>query len=768
MIGRGCIIIVFIITSTITYSQTVGLVLSGGGAKGLAHIGVIRALEENDIPIDYIVGTSMGAIIGGLYACGYTPDEMIEELKSDRFINYYRGRMPEEHFYYFKTRHPNAGMFSIGVTMKDSALSVVLPTNLIPTQPMDFGIMEYFSAYTAGANNNFDSLFVPFRCVASDIYNNAEKVFDSGDLGMSIRASMTFPFYFKPVEIDGVLYFDGGIYNNFPQDVMREVFNPDVIIGSVTSSTSRKPDPDDLFLQIENLITGDRREYHVNEDEGFTITNLFKDVGLLDFHMVEELERIGYHSTMHIVGDIMDVVTRVSKLEDVNARRKEFKNRQPELIIDEINVHGVGKRESAYIKSHFSRSYNKLNIRQFESEYYRLISDFQIESARPIAIYNPNTGYFDIDLHVKKSKPLDVMIGANISSGFTNQGFLGVEYRGLGLFSYLLSGNVYFGRLYSSINVGGRIDFTTGLPFAVESSININRWDFFRGNSRLLLLESRPPSLTNYDSNFRVDFIAPIRNFSVIRIGTATSLSSYEYYNINNFAPSDTADLSNFNYATSHFSIVRNNHNFRQYPNRGAKSVISLRHFSGVERNSPGSTTALNSDFETNHSWVQLKMYSDFYTRVRPKLSLGFHFELVASNKPFFRNYVSSLLSAPVFTPFPHTQTIMMENYRANTYLAAGIKPIYLITERLNLRLEAYVFAPYEKILKEERYDRVFTAHRSEIFSYMHFMGTAALVYNTPFGPISISANYYETDNIRMFYQFHFGYILFNKRAYDY
>ena len=236
------------------YSQKVGLVLSGGGAKGLAHIGVIKALEENNIPIDYVTGTSIGAIVGALYACGITPDEMIEMFKEERFYNYYNGIMPEKHYYFFKKLDPDISFLSVGVVRRDKSLSFSLPTNLIATQPMDFGIMEYFTQYTAAANEDFDSLFVPFRCVASDVYNNKPVVFKNGDLGQAVRASMTFPFYFKPVEIDGTLYFDGGIYNNFPDDVMLKEFCPDFMIGVVVAGTTPKTDPDNLISQIENLV----------------------------------------------------------------------------------------------------------------------------------------------------------------------------------------------------------------------------------------------------------------------------------------------------------------------------------------------------------------------------------------------------------------------------------------------------------------------------------------------------------------------------------
>lgn len=119
---------------------------------------------------------------------------------------------------------------------------------------MNFAFMRIFAPYSAQANNDFNQLFVPFRAVASDVYHKRAVILRNGDLGDAVRASMSFPFVFKPIEIDSVLVYDGGIYNNFPVDVMKEDFNPDVIIGSVVATEVTKPKEDNLMTQIENMV----------------------------------------------------------------------------------------------------------------------------------------------------------------------------------------------------------------------------------------------------------------------------------------------------------------------------------------------------------------------------------------------------------------------------------------------------------------------------------------------------------------------------------
>ncbi len=761
-------LIVWITYSACASSQSVGLVLSGGGSKGLAHIGVIRALEENNIPIDYVAGTSIGAIVGGLYAVGLSPDEMEEIFRDDRFLNYYKGRIPDEQFYYFKKTAKDASAFSLGFAKADSGINVVLPTNIVATQPMDFGIMEYFAQYTAAANNNFDKLFVPFRCVGADVYKSCEFVFKSGDLGQSIRASMTFPFYFKPVMIDSVLYFDGGIYNNFPIDVMRNEFNPDIMIGVSVTNYAAKPNPDNLMSQIEHLVMGAKKEYEVPVNEGITLNIGFEDVGLLDFHRLDEFSKLGYDKCMLIMDSVKSRIHRRVSLPKLRARREIFKMRVPLLKFDKFFVNGIDEKSEDYILKSLKGKTEKLNLRQFESEYYKLISDYQIASATPTAKYNDTTGFFDVVLDIKKQKRANVLFGAGLSTGYSNTGFVGFNYKILNRMSFLLSTNAYFGRLYSSLHLSGRFDFPFRIPLAMEIAANVSRFDFFKGNSRLFSLDYRPPYLINSDNNTRVDIFTPLTRMSIIKIGLAKAQQSYDYFQINNFLQNDTADITSFNLNTASFSIIRNNHNYVDYANKGSRSLLSIRYVSGTEVNIPGSTTAITEDYLVDHSWLQFNLLSDTYSRVSKHLTLGVYAELMMTTKPLFRNYTSSVLSAPAFSPTPHSRTLFLPNYHANSYAAFGLKPVVFITDNFNLRLEAYAFLPFEKILKESPYEQVYLPYYSERFAYIYLLGSAGLVYHTPLGPVAFTVNYYETDSRATYFMLHFGYVIFNKKAFDY
>ena len=134
--------IILLFATLAAFPQRVGLVLSGGGAKGIAHIGLIKVLEDHNIPIDYITGTSIGAIIGGLYAAGYSPEEMLELFNSDDFKLWSTGKIDKEDLYYFKQKDELPNWMKVDVTKKADKIKVIFPINLIPEQQMDFAFLQ--------------------------------------------------------------------------------------------------------------------------------------------------------------------------------------------------------------------------------------------------------------------------------------------------------------------------------------------------------------------------------------------------------------------------------------------------------------------------------------------------------------------------------------------------------------------------------------------------------------------------------------------------
>ncbi|NNC65047.1 MAG: patatin-like phospholipase family protein, partial [Gammaproteobacteria bacterium] len=229
----------------------VGLVLGGGGARGAAHIGVLRELERMRIPVDAIAGTSMGAIVGGLYATGMSAAEL-EELVSSLDWAAALTDEPNRRDMSFRRKQDDAQVpidFELGI--RDN--SIVVPKGVIQGQELDLLLRKL----TLGVSHidDFDSLPVPFRAIASDIEKGEAFVMERGDLAQSIRASMSVPAVFAPVRIDGRLLVDGGLVRNLPVDVMQAM-DVDVIIAVDVEFPLYGPDELDSAVAItEQMMT---------------------------------------------------------------------------------------------------------------------------------------------------------------------------------------------------------------------------------------------------------------------------------------------------------------------------------------------------------------------------------------------------------------------------------------------------------------------------------------------------------------------------------
>jgi len=461
--------------------QKVGLVLSGGGAKGLAHIGVIRALEENNIPIDYVVGTSMGAIVGGMYSIGFSPDQMETLVNTEEFQSLATGHIQDEYKFYFMQEDPNASWFSIKIG-KDSIWETTLPTNLINSVAIDFLFLEHFSGPGAAADYNFDNLFVPFRCVAADIKSKNEVIFRSGHLNKAIRASATFPFYLKPISVDGKLLFDGGLYNNFPTNIMFNEFYPDIILGSNVSGQIAPPTANNVLSQIRNMLIR-REEYTMICENGIMIEPK-GSIGLFSFSKGQIMIDSGYSATINKMPEIKMAITRRTNAKELAKRRQEFMAKQPPLNLDEVYVDGLNKRQSSYVRKLLSsRKNEEITLNDIKNVYFRVFEDDKINTIFPQLEYNKFTNLYDLYLDITKDKEIQLDLGGVISSRPISGAFLKLKYNHLGSIGISANINGSLGKLYTSAQVKTRLDFPIKLPLLVEPVITYNRWDYFKSST---------------------------------------------------------------------------------------------------------------------------------------------------------------------------------------------------------------------------------------------------------------------------------------------
>src|ERR1035437_1156408 len=696
-VGLG-ILLIFLLSFHVNAQQKVGLVLSGGVAKGVAHIGVIRALEANGIPIDYIAGTSMGAIIGGLYASGYTTDEMEAILKSKDFSYWVSGEFSEENTYFFKKQESNASWINLRFNYDSVFTSNILPTNLISPNQMDFAFMQLFSGATAASRGSFDKLMIPFRCVASDIANKQQVVLKSGDLGKAIRASMTFPFYFKPIIIDGKLMFDGGMSNNFPTDVMLNDFYPDIIIGSKVASNYDPPKINDLVSQLQSMLTVESK-YEVPCDNGILIEPKLRSVNIIDFSHTQEFIDSGYVAAQRMIPHIRKFVTARMSLEEMATKRRDFKIKVPELQVGSIYVNGLTNSQSEYVRWHLFHRGTSVPLKVLKSNYFKLLGDSQIASIFPTLKYNPERSWYDLYLNVEKENNINAQFGGTISSSPINEAFLGLRYNRLGKSALVYRANIYIGKFYSSAEVGARWDFPSTHPYYIDALVCFNQWDYFK-TSTYFFEDKTPSYLIQNENHYEMNYGLPLGTKAKWEFGIASAHLRDDYYQRNDYSRNDIPDKTYFDLITPNISFEANTLNDKQYANEGGRIFMDFRYVNGREKNEPGTTSLTTLPTSVHQEWLQARMEYDNYFQKLGKLKLGFYSEIMLSNKKLFSNYTSSLLSAGVFAPFPYARTLFMPEFRANNYVAAGLKNVYVISKSFDLRVEGYAFKPINQIIK--------------------------------------------------------------------
>ena len=354
-------------------AQKVAVVLSGGGSKGAAHIGVLKALEENHVPIDYIAGTSIGAIIGGLYANGWSPAEMEELIVSEEFRQWAYGQIDDQYVYYYKVPDPNPAWATFRFNI-DSVWTFRAPSSIVSPCLMDYKFMEIFSQSSAMANGDFDSLFVPFRCIGANISDMKETVFRNGDLGQCVRASMTYPLYFKPIEINGSLYMDGGMFNNFPADIAKEDFHPDVIIGVKVASENTTPTTDNVMSQLETIFM-EKTDYTIPFDSSVLIEPNIPSANVIDFSRASSFIEIGYNATMAKMNEIRSLVTDSISPDSMAKKRALYNEKKPALKFNGISVYGVNQFQSEYISKSFKHRKKFHDMDEMRRGYFRLVAD---------------------------------------------------------------------------------------------------------------------------------------------------------------------------------------------------------------------------------------------------------------------------------------------------------------------------------------------------------------------------------------------------------
>ena len=337
----------------------VGLVLSGGGAKGAAHIGVLKYIEEAGIPIDYIAGTSMGSIVGGMYALGYSSEEILDIISSVDWNRLISNEVDRKKKSFNQKSEKNAQILTVPFSfnsqqedLQSRSFRNSLPKGLVSGD----NLINLFNSLSVGYSDSlsFADLPIPFVCIATNMVSGEADVLDRGEFTKSLRASMAIPIMFDPIEMNETLYVDGGLTTNFPVEQCKAM-GADYIIG-VSMSPGLEESPEKLssilsqVKQLKEIITDKNFDQYHQLCDIFISPDL-KGVGMLSFdaESVARVTQSGYEAAMAQQAEFDALKAKVfANKEAASAPKTSKPNKainilENEVLISKIELVGVGK-----------------------------------------------------------------------------------------------------------------------------------------------------------------------------------------------------------------------------------------------------------------------------------------------------------------------------------------------------------------------------------------------------------------------------------------
>lgn len=752
------IFILSLLSVALVRAEGVGLVLSGGGAKGLYHIGVLQALEENNVAIDYVAGTSMGSIIAGLYAAGYTPEQMRELAESGAVQQWVSGRIDKKHNRYYREEDTPPSLFTLRFNVGKDSLSynkqlapngsseptVELPTDFISSAQIDLALNEIFRPATIGAQENFDNLFVPFFCVAADMNTRKEVVFRSGDMGEAIRASMSIPFVFKPLRKDDMLLYDGGVFNNFPWRYMHKFYHPSHIIGVKCTSGNKDVTEDSNVIDQALMFIMSHTDYSLPE-KGNIFIDRAVDAGMLDFEKAPEIIRQGYEDTMARMDEILQTIPERRERKVVEARRAEFLAKLPPMNLTRPKFEGLTRDQEHYVRAvMLARKRDKDTLKtfsEFRTGIFDLLAQRDFTMEYPRFEYDSVNRVYQPHLTLRQYPSLRATIGGTLSSTAYNQVRLGLRYEHISRVGVDAGINLYLGPVYNAGKIGGRVFISPSRPV------------FFDVN---YIFSARNTIYGNFGNLSRVDNTIRKRHreqFATVSAGTATTTRSLLQATFNagqNYYLFEGEDNpTRFSFLSTRLQFRRSTLDNPVSPVSGTRLDVSGIYVNGHDKWIDEFDYGLIRHFSERREWLGAKISWQHYIPFTASrwFSFGYSVEGVYTNHPQFEDLMATFVSLPQYAPITHSQMMYMPDYHSTRYVAAGLMPTFRLWNHLYLRTSFY--AMYRRA-------------EMGINDNMQYIADLSVIYRTLIGPVSLSVTKYGLKNGNNLYMsINFGYPLF-------
>lgn len=412
----------------------VGLVLSGGGAKGSAHIGALKVIEEAGIPIDYICGTSMGAIVGGLYAIGYNASELDSIVRAQDWMYLFSDKIERSHRSFQSKQQNDIYLLSIPFNQK---IKLDALTGVMKGQ----SILNKFSALTIGYHDmtTFDSLPIPYACVAADLVSGTEVILREGSLPLAMRTSMSVPGFFEPVRKDSMVMIDGGVLNNFPTDIIRKM-GADIIIGIDVSTTGLEPTKLNTLLDVANRIAFLSGENKYAENLKYA--DIYINPRLIGFEAtdfkptaIDTMITMGEKATREVWDELIALKHKVLSDGETYQKPVHVAHDNDSISIDRMHIEGLSSYDEEWIinKTGFIKgskvSYSDVSdfiftiqgLDAFKSVSYKIIKDDKNEKILMVYVEEKSRGSLNVGMHIDTEDVASVLLQATSGFGSHNQ-----------------------------------------------------------------------------------------------------------------------------------------------------------------------------------------------------------------------------------------------------------------------------------------------------------------------------------------------------------
>ncbi len=534
----------------------VGLALSGGGAKGMAHIGVLRALEEHNVKIDYISGTSMGAVVGAMYSIGYSVDQIEAYLKNVDWDALLDNTLPRNH---------------LSVLDRESAERYILDFEVVDDKILAadaFNKGQYmlkelsFLTFPEHGQTDFSKFDIPFLCVGTDLATGEEMIFEEGELSGALRASLAFPSMFSPFKIKGRKYVDGGVVNNLPISVLKDSKGMDFIIASNVQGRLYTEEELVSVIQILEQVSSYANAMAYKEQKkkaSLLINPPVLDYSLTAYELADTISKIGYDEAVKYE----DVFKKLPQKSIARDTVVDLRN-EDKIYIKSIEVNGADQTTVRFVKSKMRLkkptvySTKKLNAgldRLYGSSYYDHLY-FDLIPA--------DTGY-NLILKLKERKSsMTLRTGLHYDDDFGIGILANITLRNALLANSRFSMDVVF-----SENIRGKIAYVYDRGFIPALGVQIA---FHRFGTKIYDNREAITSLTYQD-------------FSISTFLTSTFSNNYslgggvKYENVNYLEDFQTLGIGRFNnnYLHTYVYLDFDNFNRKYKPSKGFKLKSEFR-----------------------------------------------------------------------------------------------------------------------------------------------------------------------------------------------